>query len=160
MAELRLPAQQRIIRPGCRAPAGPESPDQSMYLEEIGRHLAVSSIPELEKSLKRDRGFWNIVSIREPNVRKPEFLCHARSYVEILCEDTERADHEHSVRPPRPEDVARIFEFLDRHPGEPVLVHCFAGLSRSTAVALAIIVKCLGYSGNLMAGLSQKGKSF
>jgi len=114
-----------------------------MYLEEIDRHLSVSSIPELEKSLKRDKGFWNIVSIREPNVRKPEFLCQARSYVEILCEDTERDDPEHSARPPRAEDASTIFEFLDRHPEEPVMVHCFAGLSRSTAVALAIIVKAL-----------------
>jgi predicted protein tyrosine phosphatase len=112
-----------------------------MYIEEIGRHLAVSSFSELEKSLKLDRGFWNVVSIREPNLRRPQFLTHARTVVEILCEDSETNDSNVSSRPPRSEDVAAIFEFVNKLPGEPILVHCLAGLSRSPAVALAIIVQ-------------------
>lgn len=33
--------------------------------------MAVSSIPELGRSLKRDAGCWNVVSIREPAVPRP-----------------------------------------------------------------------------------------
>ena len=112
-----------------------------MYIEEIGRHLAVSSFSELEKSLKLDKGFWNVVSIREPHLRRPQFLTHAKTVVEILCEDSETDDPDVSCRPPRCEDVAAIFEFVNKLPGEPILVHCLAGLSRSPAVALAIIIQ-------------------
>jgi hypothetical protein len=30
--------------------------------------MSVSSIPELENSLKLDKGFWNLISIRGPDV--------------------------------------------------------------------------------------------
>ena len=60
-----------------------------MFIEEIGRHLAVSSIPELQKSLKLDKGFWSVISIREPQVPKPEFLGFAKRYHIVICEDRE-----------------------------------------------------------------------
>ena len=118
-----------------------------MFIDEIGRHLRVGSIPDLERSLKLDRGFWTVVSIREPQVPRPEFLRYAKRYHEVICEDTEQADSSVPSRPPRAEDVEGIFKFVDAYPGEPLLIHCLAGLSRSTAVALAI----------LMRGLIQKG---
>lgn len=112
-----------------------------MFINELDRHLSVSSIPELEKSLKFDNGFWNVVSIREPQVPRPAGLRFAKRFHEALCEDLETADSESVSRPPRSEDVAGIFKFVDSHPGEPVLVHCLAGLSRSPAVALGFIVR-------------------
>jgi hypothetical protein len=45
-----------------------------MFIKELGRPLAVSSIPELERSTKKDAGFWNVVSIREPAVPRPAAL--------------------------------------------------------------------------------------
>jgi predicted protein tyrosine phosphatase len=118
-----------------------------MVIEEIGRHLAVSSISELGKSLKLDKGFWNVISIREPQVPRPDFLRHAKRYHEVICEDREEVDPAVPSRPPRVEDVVGIMRFVDAHPDEPLLVHCLAGLSRSTAVALALIVR----------GMVQKG---
>jgi predicted protein tyrosine phosphatase len=112
-----------------------------MFIEETGRHLCVSSIPELERSLKLDKGFWNVVSIREPQVPRPDFLRYAKRYHEVICEDREEVDPDVPSRPPRVEDVVGILRFVDAHPGEPVMVHCLAGLSRSTAVALALIVR-------------------
>jgi predicted protein tyrosine phosphatase len=112
-----------------------------MFLEEIGRHLAVSSVPELEKSLKLDKGFWSVISIREPRIPKPAFLTLAKRCHIVICEDCEEVDPNVPSRPPRPEDVTGIFEFVDAYPGEPILVHCLAGLSRSPAVALALIVR-------------------
>lgn len=112
-----------------------------MFIEEIGRHLAVSSIPELEKTLKLDKGFWNVISIREPQVPKPEALRLAKRFHLVICEDRENVDPDVPSRPPRTEDVIGILRFLDDCPNEPILVHCLAGLSRSPAVALAIIIR-------------------
>jgi predicted protein tyrosine phosphatase len=112
-----------------------------MFIEELDRHIGVSSIPELEKSLKLDKGFWNVVSIREPQVPRPDFLRYAKRCHEVICEDRESVDTETPSRPPRTEDVVGILRFVDAHPGEPIMVHCLAGLSRSTAVALALIVR-------------------
>ncbi len=112
-----------------------------MFIKEIGRHLAVNSITELEKTLKLDQGFWNVISIREPQIPKPDALRFARKFHLVICEDREDEDPDVTSRPPRMEDVVGIFQFLDDCPNEPVLVHCLAGLSRSPAVALAIIVR-------------------
>jgi predicted protein tyrosine phosphatase len=114
-----------------------------MFIEELGRHLAISSIPELERSLKRDAGFWNVISIREPAVPRPAFLRYAKRVHEVIFEDRESVDPDLRGAPPRREHLASIFRFVDAHPGEPILVHCLAGLSRSPAVALALIVRAL-----------------
>jgi len=112
-----------------------------MLIEEIGRHLAVSSIPELEMSLKLDKGIWSVISIRQAWMPKPGFLSLAKRFHVVLCDDREEVDPDVPSRPPREEDVRGIFEFVDAYPSEPILVHCVAGLSRSPAVALALIVR-------------------
>lgn len=114
-----------------------------MFITELRRHLAVSSIAELGKSLKMDAGFWNVVSIREPSVPKPAFLRYAKRVYEVIFEDWEQIDPSDPGTPPRREHLAGIFHFIDGCPGEPVLVHCLAGLSRSPAVALTLIVRGL-----------------
>jgi predicted protein tyrosine phosphatase len=112
-----------------------------MFIKEIGRHLAVSSIPELEQTLKLDKGFWNVISIREPQVPKPDVLRFAKKVHLVICEDSEDEDPVVPSRPPRIEDVVGILQFLDDCSNQPVLVSCLAGLSRSPAVALGIIVR-------------------
>ncbi|HOX63870.1 MAG: hypothetical protein KA117_00005 [Verrucomicrobia bacterium] len=117
-----------------------------MFIEELDRHLAVSSIPELPRLLEFDKNFWNVVSIREPRVPKPDCLRNAKRYLEVFFEDREDQP-DFPSRPPRSEDVAGMFEFVDAHPREPVLVHCIAGLSRSPAFALGLIVRGMVQSG-------------
>lgn len=94
----------------------------------------MSSTPDL------DKGFWNVASIREPQVPRPDFLRYAKRCHEVICKDRENVDPAVPSRTPRTEDIVTIFRFVEGHPGEPVKVHCLAGLSRSTAVALALIV--------------------
>ena len=117
-----------------------------MFIEELNRHLAVSSIAELPKLLDLDKNFWNVVSIREPRVLKSDWLRNAKQYLEVFFEDREDLP-DFPSRPPRSEDVAVMFEFVDAHLGEPVLVHCLAGQSRSPAFALGVIVRGLIQSG-------------
>lgn len=112
-----------------------------MFIEEIGRHLSVSSVSELEASMEMDKEFWNVVSIRGLNMPRPTFLRFARQFHEVLCEDVDGVDATVPSRPLRTEDVVGIFNFVDAHPGEPVLVHCLMGISRSPGVALALILR-------------------
>jgi predicted protein tyrosine phosphatase len=114
-----------------------------MLIEELGRHLAVNSIPELERSLRIDPKFWNVVSIREPGVPRPASLRYAKSVYEVIFEDRENIDRSVACTPARSEHLAGIVRFVDSHPGEPVMVHCLAGLSRSPAVALVLITRAL-----------------
>ena len=117
-----------------------------MFIEELNRHLAVSSIPELPRMLELDKKFWNIVSIREPGVPRPDCLRNAKRTIEVFFDDREDVP-EVPARPPRKEHAIAMFKFVDDHPGEPVLVHCLAGLSRSPAFALGMIVRGLVQSG-------------
>lgn len=114
-----------------------------MLIDELGRHLAVCSLAELERMLKMDARFWNVVSIREPYIPRPPCLRYAKSYHEAVFDDLERIELQAAKVPPRREHVAAIFQFVDAHPNEPVLIHCLAGLSRSTAVTLALIIRGL-----------------
>lgn len=90
-----------------------------------------------------DTGFWNVVSIREPAVPRPEFLRYVKRVHEAIFEDREDVDPDLACVPPRREHLNGILRFVDAHPSEPVLVHCRAGLSRSPAVALTLIVRGL-----------------
>ena len=55
-----------------------------MFIEELNRHLTVSSIPELPRVLEFDKNFWNVVLIREPRVPKPDCLRNAKRYLEVF----------------------------------------------------------------------------
>ena len=58
-------------------------------------------------------------------------------------EDTEQANDPEAVCVPRAQDLAAVFRFADETAPGPLLVHCQMGLSRSTAVALVLLVRKL-----------------
>jgi predicted protein tyrosine phosphatase len=120
-----------------------------MYFESLGRHLSVSSLTGAQEMLRRDgRGFWNVISILSPSAGKPLFS-EARRVLPLTFDDAENesADSEWVVA--RPELITRAFAFWVETAGEPVLVHCLAGLSRSTGLALALIALEIYGSPNL-----------
>ena len=45
---------------------------------------------------------------------------------------------------PNESHIARALSFADKNADGSLLIHCHAGISRSSAIALAIIAKCLG----------------
>jgi len=49
-----------------------------------------------------------------------------------------------------------IFRFADSVPGEPLMVHCRAGISRSTGVALCLIVRALHQRGDSLEMIAQE----
>ncbi|MBC8325432.1 MAG: dual specificity protein phosphatase family protein [Verrucomicrobia subdivision 3 bacterium] len=67
---------------------------------------------------------------------------HHREFFDDICEDF------HWGREPRREQVERILEFVRKQPeGTRFLVHCQAGISRSTATALGVLA-ALGWDEN------------
>ena len=100
---------------------------------------------------KSDPNFWNLISIREPS--RPPIQSHGFKQIQtMICYDiagTEGLDGSGLVGIPRSEHIQAVFRFADSLPEEPLLVPCWAGVSRSTAVALALIVRGMyldGYS--------------
>jgi predicted protein tyrosine phosphatase len=113
-----------------------------MLIKSLGRHLAVASAREAQKLVMTDRGFWNVISIREVNALRID-LPGAKRVHYVAFDDAENASEDGAWVLARETDVGRLFAFADAHPAEPLLVHCRAGVSRSTAVALGFIVRGL-----------------
>ena len=112
-----------------------------MYLEPLGRQIAVCSFDGAARLIAADKNYWNVVSILGPREQKADLRLAKRRH--CACFD----DIEDSVstiyRSPRAADVAEIFAFINSlssgPPPAPLLIHCAQGISRSSAVALAWI---------------------
>lgn len=113
-----------------------------MFVEALQRHLLVCAQKELPGILARDRAFWHVVSIREPYRPQPDFQLAKRT-CEVLFLDQESTDDSALGTPPRQAHLEKVFKFADTLPDAPLLIHCWAGRSRSTAAALALIVRGL-----------------
>ena len=118
-----------------------------MYITQ--RHLNVCAQVDLPAFAKRDFGFWNVVSVREPYRPTPN-PAGFRNVHTMLCLDvvgTDGMDESKLIHAPRADHLDEVFRFADDAPGQPLLVHCWAGVSRNTAVALALIVRAMHAEG-------------
>lgn len=113
-----------------------------MLIPLINRHLAICGVGDVQPILRRDPAFWNLISIYDPTEPAPHFTgakrIHRSAFFDV--EDTLWAA-DVGCAAPRIEDIESIFRIIDGLPGEPLLIHCRAGVSRSTAVALALIIR-------------------
>lgn len=112
-----------------------------MFIECLQRELAICHHAEIERILADDPGRWHVISIRDP-IHPVAVLTHARKAHAVVFEDvlTAAGDHGHG---PQPLHLQGILRFVERSAREPLLFQCWAGRSRSTAVALVVIVKSL-----------------
>ncbi|MDA1274917.1 MAG: hypothetical protein O2960_12855 [Verrucomicrobia bacterium] len=111
-----------------------------MYYELINQHLHVASREGARRVVAMDKDFWSVVSISGPSEPLNE-LPSAKRILRAVFDDTEIADESNALIPPRSEDLRSIFQFIDEVPGAPLLIHCQVGISRSAAVALALICR-------------------
>lgn len=113
-----------------------------MFIQALNRHLCVCGIEEVQPILNRDRNFWNIISIRSPNAAPPSFrygkAIHHAVFFDI--ENTCSAESQ-GLRAAQHEDLIDIMRFANTQAEEPLLIHCRAGVSRSTAVCLSLILQ-------------------
>ena len=111
--------------------------------------IHVCGVAELENALRNP--FSHIVSIWDPewierggveNQLRERLSTKTRLHVAYF-HDT--SVEEPGRRAPMEDDLRRILAFAsDLEPGAEILVHCWAGISRSTAVAYAILCQTAG----------------
>jgi len=110
-----------------------------MFIEHLQREMAVCSYDEIEEFLARDSGRWQVVSIREPDhpeaVLKDALKAHAVVFKDIFTGGEDLG--------PNAAHLEGILRFVQRSENAPLLIQCWAGRSRSTAVALVILVQSL-----------------
>lgn len=118
-----------------------------MLLPQLNRHLYVCGLRDVPSVLKRDPAFWHVLSILEPAIPRQSFR-DAKSVFHIAFYDVENAENTQGMRAACAEDITQILAFIDSlPPGGGLLIHCRAGISRSAAVALGIIVRAFVESG-------------
>jgi predicted protein tyrosine phosphatase len=121
-----------------------------MFIDCIKRHLAICAYSDLASIAKRDKNFWNVITIMGPGVGKlqvPGFLKKLRLVFEDVREEGDNFEPDIPVVTMR--HAQQAFEFVDSIPGEPVLIHCLMGVSRSPAMAMAIILRGMAQAGLL-----------
>jgi len=122
-----------------------------MIIPCLNRHLAVCSQPDLPAWTKDEMDFWNLISIREPyrprinpaGFRKIHgIVCHDVIGTQGISEEDQK-----TLILPNADHVRGVFAFADATGEEPLLIHCWAGISRSTATALSLIVRGMHLDG-------------
>ena len=129
-----------------------------MFIEPLQRHLSVCARADLPGIARLDAGFWNVVSMRGPSQQRIECLGFRKVH-DVVCYDVggvDPSDPDNTLGIPRAEHLKDIFRFADCPAGEPILVHCQAGKSRSTAVALALIVRAMHLDGYSVEEISKE----
>lgn len=113
-----------------------------MFIEELGRHLSVCGINEVPMILKRDPDFWNVISITESHAPRARFI-KAKKIHQAVFDDIEDAfmSGAEGFKAPTQDDLMQALAFVDTIPGEPIIIHCRAGISRSTALAAVLLVR-------------------
>jgi len=119
-----------------------------MFVDCLDRHLAVCSENELPAVTRRDPGFWHSISIMEP--RRPLASTERlRDVLSLRFDDVENREAEEAgVTGPMANHIKDAFSFADDHWGEPLLIQCWAGLSRITALALGMLSRGLFLDGD------------
>lgn len=119
-----------------------------MLIPELNRHLYVCGVRDVQPILRRDPKFWNVISIFDPTDPPPPFQ-GARQVLRLSFYDVDDGEWaaEAGARAVQSPDLEQVLTFVDEHPGEAMLIHCRAGVSRSTAVALALLIR-----GQIQAG--------
>lgn len=121
-----------------------------MFIEDLRRHMAVSSLQGALRLVDIDKGFWNVLSIRGPREQKAGW--RSARCVHYSCFDDVEDEHSTKHHSPRAADIAEVFDFIralgEGPPSPPLLIHCAQGISRSPALALSWIYGRLPESSN------------
>jgi predicted protein tyrosine phosphatase len=109
------------------------------------------TVTTLTRARRKKRRFDAVITIEDPGQRNP-LRFHVNPHPEHLVMKFEDVDfHDPAVALPQREHVQAAIEFGRRHVTDRILVHCKAGIARSTALALAIIADRLGPGNEGMA---------
>lgn len=116
-----------------------------MFIQRLERDLAICSATQITPFLAKEPGRWHVVSIREP-IQAEADLTQACSSHPMVFEDVLTVQGNHG-QGPTAAHLEAILRYTAQTKREPLVLQCWAGRSRSTAVALVIIVKDLWEQG-------------
>ena len=98
--------------------------------------VGLDEVLQLPATMLRD---WNILSIRGRLNELPLSFPGARSVKTLHFDDVESDYPDDHLFAATPSDIQHALAFAREIGDEPLLIHCHAGISRSTAVAWIII---------------------
>ena len=124
-----------------------------MFIERLNRELAICSAIQVGPFLATDPGRWHVVSIRDPLHAEAE-LAGAKSACHLVFEDAIPTPGTEGPGP-NATHLENLLAYAASTAPEPLVFQCWAGRSRSTAMALVVIVKELHAQG--MAGTELVG---
>ncbi len=110
-----------------------------MNIELLKVTLRIASVEEVVRMSPGELSDWNILSIRGRLDELPLNLPGARSVKTLHFDDVEADYPEDHLFAARPEDIEAALAFARDVAEQPLLIHCYAGISRSTALAWIIL---------------------
>lgn len=109
-----------------------------MNIDSFKRKLKIVGIEEALRLSRTELAGWNILSICG-RMEAPLKFRGAKSTKTLHFDDVEDDYPEEGQFAARPEDIQEALAFAREIDDEPLLIHCVAGISRSTALAWIII---------------------
>jgi predicted protein tyrosine phosphatase len=101
-------------------------------------------VKALGPAKRRKRSFDAVVTVEDPGRRNGLRFHNAPhpDHMVLRFEDVDVVDE--AVAMPHPGHVAAVLQFARENPSGKLLIHCKAGIARSTALALAVIADRFG----------------
>lgn len=111
---------------------------QNMYVPELDQEMAVLGVAEAESLIAEEPGRWNVISIVNDPEETPS-LSGARKLLRLVFDDIDGTWDEAGGVLATEDDVLRAIAFAKKTGRQPLLIHCTAGVSRSTAIAWTVV---------------------
>jgi predicted protein tyrosine phosphatase len=106
-----------------------------VYIRALNQELLIVSQEEALLFHGPGEAHWSVLSICDRIVvQRPEFP-HARRLSHFFFDDVEGEEEFEGHFGARPDDVQAALAFAREIGNEPLMIHCHAGISRSTAIA-------------------------
>lgn len=116
-----------------------------MFIERLQRELAICSAIQIGPFLYKEPDRWHVVSIRDPLHAEAE-LAGAKSACHLVFEDAIPTSGAEGPGP-NAAHLESLLAYAASTAPDPLVFQCWAGRSRSTAMALVAIVKELHAQG-------------
>jgi predicted protein tyrosine phosphatase len=112
------------------------------------RHYAVCALRDLPAITHRDPDFWNVISVLETSAPRVQAKGMLETY-RLNCDDITEIDptQTQGQEKVKSQQLNELFQFADRLFGQPILVHCLYGSSRSPGVALLLLIRDMRLDG-------------
>jgi predicted protein tyrosine phosphatase len=110
-----------------------------MQIESRNQKMMIASVEEAVQMSPAELSDWNILSIRGRLNELPLGFPGARSVKTLHFDDVEADYPEDHLFAARPSDIQAALAFGREVGEERLLIHCYAGISRSTAIAWLIL---------------------